>query len=895
LSVYHLKISRLALAASIALLLGNLGFCALIWFAPKVSYAIPASQIQPEIGIAYSADLGSGEIRLYRPSTDTAASPSSSRLMLFEDGRALGPMHSLHADIRQKGSGRFSHWNGALIFSTTDGTDPRTNGRVYAIVAPTKLQPLLKYPLLAVLALADIGFLILFRQQIVFLLRRWGALFAAGLAASLVLLAALAAFGVLGTIVVAKDGLPADGGLVLQTLQHAVLGCLISIGIWAAGAGVTRLILRDPRSGLAPVLIPAFPVSMVLLAVLLALALVLPWGRTIAFTVWLACLLPLRNWRPPHEQIVAILNAATAIVPFGIAFGVWLGLLWHGPTDTLSGTPSGDVAFYAGNIWALADQAYPHFDLGYADSGSVGYFNQFYPALGAALLHLPNFDPFLFLLASGATSYVLLSALMVHLYVADRVSRPIGQLDLLLLTLCVVVAARYPYWVVESIPMVFVPALTIAVWWMAERGRHKHAWSVAAILAALSGSVLSKVVSAAVLVPLSTTGVWSSIGKLPSAAKLFLLMIAGVFGVYSAAMLLHFLPILATISALGPESFRTPRWFFVSRDMGAGMMMVLAWTIVDWSVALSLSLGVITFLAFSFMFQVNFVCVSIVLGLILISVRPMPILARMLGAVAFALSLPAAVLSDYAGASSGLPWIACIGGATVVAALTASGSSALKPEMTFRKMAAVAATTLTVTAFGLIGVARQSIIADSGWHFTQSQPLTPALKEIWSAVRERTPKDALIFTDQVDDTEYILGGWNTYAYSGQRQIYLSSYYTNLELRSDKQKLQQILATNKAVLEGIRPPQSVRVRRSYSSFYAVVSDGMAVPPDWRPVFRNDRYALYQIGVADARDDNERGHVHQTAALYVLDLECATAFYRAPARVGARFVGNAGSGE
>ena len=119
------------------------------------------------------------------------------------------------------------------------------------------------------------------------------------------------------------------------------------------------------------------------------------------------------------------------------------------------------------------------------------------------------------------------------------------------------------------------------------------------------------------------------------------------------------------------------------------------------------------------------------------------------------------------------------------------------------------------------------------------------MKEIWSAVRERTPKDALVFTDQVDKTENILGGWNTYAYTGQRQIYLSSYFTNFELRHDRQKLAEVLAINKTVLDGSRYPQSVPTQRNYSSFYAVVTMPKVVPPNWRPVFQNRQYALYEV--------------------------------------------------
>ena len=149
---------------------------------------------------------------------------------------------------------------------------------------------------------------------------------------------------------------------------------------------------------------PAFAVSLVLLAALLV-ALVLPWGRLIAVTLWLVCLLPLASWRPPRRQVMAALTAVLCISPLAIDFGIWLALLWHGPTDTLPGSPTGDLNFYAANIWSLAKQAYPLIDLGYANGGTRLYFNLLYPALGAALLDLPHFDPLLFLLASGGTSY----------------------------------------------------------------------------------------------------------------------------------------------------------------------------------------------------------------------------------------------------------------------------------------------------------------------------------------------------------------------------------------------------------------------------------------------------------------------------------------------------------
>lgn len=62
---------------------------------------------------------------------DSNSQPTISKLRVFEDGRELGPAHSLHATIRNTGKGAFSHWGNSLIFSASDNTDPRTNGRKY--------------------------------------------------------------------------------------------------------------------------------------------------------------------------------------------------------------------------------------------------------------------------------------------------------------------------------------------------------------------------------------------------------------------------------------------------------------------------------------------------------------------------------------------------------------------------------------------------------------------------------------------------------------------------------------------------------------------------------------------------------------------------------------------
>jgi hypothetical protein len=66
-------------------------------------------------------------------SADSSDNSTRSTLVLREDGKLLGPAHTAHSEIRDTGLGRFSHWKGlGLIFSTSDNSDPNTNGRNYS-------------------------------------------------------------------------------------------------------------------------------------------------------------------------------------------------------------------------------------------------------------------------------------------------------------------------------------------------------------------------------------------------------------------------------------------------------------------------------------------------------------------------------------------------------------------------------------------------------------------------------------------------------------------------------------------------------------------------------------------------------------------------------------------
>jgi len=56
--------------------------------------------------------------------SDAGGDPRASRVMLYDRGEPFGLPHFMHAHIARHGGGRFSHWNGHILFSTPDGSDP---------------------------------------------------------------------------------------------------------------------------------------------------------------------------------------------------------------------------------------------------------------------------------------------------------------------------------------------------------------------------------------------------------------------------------------------------------------------------------------------------------------------------------------------------------------------------------------------------------------------------------------------------------------------------------------------------------------------------------------------------------------------------------------------------
>lgn len=114
----------------------------------RLEGVIGGAELRKELGFCY---IFAGP---FAAKPDRSGAEESS-LRLFEDGKEIGPPHTAHQVIRERGAGAFSHWSGTpsgksqtLYFSASDNTDPRTNGRTYkwALIRNKAGQPMPYHP-----------------------------------------------------------------------------------------------------------------------------------------------------------------------------------------------------------------------------------------------------------------------------------------------------------------------------------------------------------------------------------------------------------------------------------------------------------------------------------------------------------------------------------------------------------------------------------------------------------------------------------------------------------------------------------------------------------------------------------------------------------------------------
>lgn len=91
----------------------------------------PVAEFTSYEGHAYSAQLRDGWL-------SSRNSPTPAQIL--EDGVPLASGNCTHESIRESGQGRYSFWDTSVVFSASDNSDPRVNGRRYAIHAPIRIS-----------------------------------------------------------------------------------------------------------------------------------------------------------------------------------------------------------------------------------------------------------------------------------------------------------------------------------------------------------------------------------------------------------------------------------------------------------------------------------------------------------------------------------------------------------------------------------------------------------------------------------------------------------------------------------------------------------------------------------------------------------------------------------
>lgn len=841
-------------AASFGLVIGLasaailfLGSATLQVFAPVQTMVLDPATVRFEEGFAYVAPV---PLRVRWPcviKSDTSG-PLDSRLVVVEDGRPLGPGHSAHSSIRTEGHGRYSHWSDHVWFSTSDRSDPRTNGRTYAVSAKPDVSPALAMAAAAIALITSIVYwtsLGSLLPNVVPKLVAWSL-------SLLLVVCVLLARGVLGHVVLGADE-PKDAALVQSLVWHAAVGVLITFVQLAIGAGALRLCLRRTQMTLATAVVFGYPISLLLLAIGAAASLVLSWGREIAALVGLLLLASLRRDLPLPAEWSRVAALALALVLPSAAFGIWLALLWHGPTATLPGTPSGDLIYYSTLVSTLQADPWPPRNWG--NEGEIfAPFNMLWPAIGAALASPLGLEPFAFLTASGGTAFMLSTTLMLLAYLRSRANR-VSALACAALILAFLSAGRYPFWIVESVPQIHALGLTIAIWhWVTEGWRIRFG-SLAAVFLALAGSLLTKVVTAATLVPLALGALVPRLRHTSVRARMGIVVAAVLAAAYGLVMVMTFAPRLLALGGVGPESYmqiyryEASSWSatpYVLRDLGTIILAFAAVRIAPRWAAIPIVIGLGSGFLAPFTMRGAHVAAVVLVALCAFDYGERLARNQWLPLFGFLLCLPAMVMTDPSGGLSGFVWVICMGLA-VATVLTAarhldSGIPAASTPLWCGKPYYLIGLAAALCMF-LIAVVRGYVGLGSNFIADPDGKLQPQIYNLWHTVRIVVPPDALVFTDQTGRGPGLLEGWNTYAFHGQRQLYISTWVQSAELRTDFLKRLTKLSWNDRVLNGEAAPTDVPLQRKYGAYYAVVRHGQAVRmTGWAPVCFVDDFAI-----------------------------------------------------
>lgn len=800
-------------------------------------------------GHLYTAKIEHGFSSLFEV-IDEGLSHTSNNLAMTENGLALGPARTAHSQISEYGGGRFSHWNGQAVFSSSDGSDPRKNGRTYVASVKGQISERWAYGALALIWI-------------------FGALFSKQLEpraqhackrlhensprlvdfALLLTLGSFAAFaaGLLGSV---GDGSVKPSGLGIAIIKHGLLGLLVALLPFFLGGGFLGLLRKTANLSIAARILAGFPLGLLVAYVAAALLISVKYGWIFAAIALPAAvsgwLLPSTNWR----KVGHYLKLSAIVFPFGLLLASWAALYWHGPFQGSDGHSSGDLVYYTTGLQLLSTNGLPlpQFGLEGEVAGLGTYFiNLWFSVIGAAIWQFIRIDPSLFLICSTFIAYIVGISLVIAAFKDEMAPQGISWTVFLALGLALLAAGRYPLWIAESPPVAHALVLAVCIVWFALKSEKNVSVSGAGLAAALVGSALSKIVSFSVLTPLALAPSFSYIARAPRKVRITVLVLLLFGGMYSLGMLAKYVPMFIASGRIGSETFmyvitdKLPLRkgiVYILRDVSVLLLAVAWFRMFRWPIAVALGIGAASFLLNVFVFQINHGIVVLATAMLLIA-DP----ARLQSAAYWVfsgllLALPAFLTSDYTGQSAAPVWLSAMGG--VVCCIYFSLRQEQKDPASSKTRFRVSMTALICALLIALATERGLIRLESA-----SSNLIPAsAADIWQQVRTRTDKDVLVFTDQTSPTNWqMLGGWNNIALSGDRQIFVANW-AQTSLRSNPDRREKVFAVNDAVIAGTLEPDRVRTTRTYDGFVAVVNINRDMNARWKPVYKNADWAIYK---------------------------------------------------
>ena len=600
--------------------------------------------------------------------------------------------------------------------------------------------------------------------------------------------------------------------LIPSIVAHACGGVLLACGIWGVGLGLLRP--ADERS--APL---GYCLGLLVVSGAAVLVLLSPWLTIVAIAVLVVPLVRLVRARASYSGALA---ALAWTLPAALGLGVALAWLVHPPTATLDSNAYGDFVYYAAKVdWARSSLA-PLRD--YTVEGANSNFVEAAPTLiGAALSHIPGFDPFLF--GAATLPAFLVSALAIG-FALTR-----GRSHSWVLALLAIACIAYPTWLTESAPVALAVPLAFPLYVLWRDGASRTRWLVYLSVLALDFA-LTKGFGVITLAVVAAFALVRQHG-LRARAALPYLAVAAVAGAIAVVLFLmtsswlaqrlggKFLPADAVRGLDHERTVRdtqslTPALLVV----GESLLLVALLRARAWTFAAALGAGMAgTWLVGGHGFDIT-IGLAVLLTVLFLRDTPEVLRAqRPLVLAAGAVLALSAWFRDISGVRTSAFFVALLG----LGLLAALGYR-------LRPVAVIAAIVLALLAPAALERGRTTLYAED--------------YAVWKRVHDQVPKGGLVFTSMTGPVISGDQGWNYYPGTALRQVYLAGW-SNSSLLVNREELDRRLALNRRVLAGELAPGEVDLTRDYSGFFAVTRRGEAAPPSFRRLYANDRYALYRI--------------------------------------------------